>query len=208
MFTKVNDDDKFKEYASNVPGSLIAHGGRILSKVKLSADATAGGPLLSSGTTSDYDVAILIEFPSPEEATLWKASKDYLKIEPVRLASTSGPFSVLSGTGAHTKLPHASAYFFGFIKAAGSDFSAFPEKVESTLAPFEGVCFVGSIFPHKVALNEGTTGTDYDACFVFGFPSAMKAMEWHASAEFAECRAVLEGNSTGPMVITRNFENH
>lgn len=195
------------KYASNVPGTLIVNGGRIISKVKLGADATSGGPLLLSGTAFDYDVAVLMEFPTPEEATLWKSSKDYLEIESVRLASTSGPFSVLSGTGAHTKLPHASAYFYGFVKAT-ADFATFSERVEATLVPYEGQCFVGSIFPDNVALNSGSTGTDYDACFVFGFPSAVKAMEWYGSDEFAACREVLEGATTGPMCLTRNFENH
>ena len=68
---KVNDQAEFSEYAKEVPGTLLVNGGRIVAKTMLAADTASGGPLYHSGVHGEFEVAIVIDFPSPEEAGFW-----------------------------------------------------------------------------------------------------------------------------------------
>ena len=142
--------DGFQTYLKSVQSSIIVCGGRIVAKTMMDpSDPLA--PLAKSSEAEDYTYAVLLDFPSPEEAVSWYNSKDYQAILLSRTKHSTGPLTIVSANPGCSNR-HASAYCFGFVKA-GEDFSAFAEAAEETLKQFEGECLVATTLPAQVGFS-------------------------------------------------------
>jgi len=64
---KVKDADKLKEYGSQTPGILLAHNGRLLVK----------GPIQHLHGGSKFEIKVIFEFPTRQDALNWYMCEDY-----------------------------------------------------------------------------------------------------------------------------------
>ena len=78
---KLKDPAKFKDYMSQVPGTIQAHGGKLVCRGKVAKN------LLNE---ADYHIAAVFEFPSQEAIDTWYSSDEYQALIPLRDASADG----------------------------------------------------------------------------------------------------------------------
>ena len=93
---KVHDIEMYRDYATKVPASFAAHGGKFLT-------ATDTAEVLEG--TQPYPRTILGEFESKEAALAWYESEEYQAILPLRTDSTTGTLFIVEGFS----MPEASA---------------------------------------------------------------------------------------------------
>jgi len=84
----VTDAAKFKEYADQVPPTLVPFGGKFFVR--------GGNPVVLSGAPINGRVVIL-EFPSREKALGWHESAAYQRILAIRNAASTSRVYVVDG---------------------------------------------------------------------------------------------------------------
>ncbi|PJK30005.1 DUF1330 domain-containing protein [Minwuia thermotolerans] len=72
---RIKDRAKLKEYASQAPATVAAHGGRFIVRGNVTE--------VLSGN-ADLDVVAMIEFPDAETARRWYNSAEYQALIPIR----------------------------------------------------------------------------------------------------------------------------
>lgn len=84
----VKDPEAYKAYVAKVPATLTAFGGKFLARVP-------GPELLEGGPAPGR--AIVLEFPSIDDARRWHASPEYQPIMRMRQAASQGTLLLLPG---------------------------------------------------------------------------------------------------------------
>ena len=79
------DADKIQEYGSQVPATLARYSGKVLAK----------GPVVQFHGSFDYDVQVIISFPTREDANNWYHSDDYQKLIPNRNQAMDSQFQLV-----------------------------------------------------------------------------------------------------------------
>lgn len=80
------DKEKLQQYAAAVPATLVMYSGEFLVKgmfEKLSGD-------------TDYEMQVILVFPTKEQATGWYHSPDYQALIPLRNAGMRSEFQLVS----------------------------------------------------------------------------------------------------------------
>lgn len=80
------DKNKLEQYVAAVPATLTRYSGEFLVKgifEKLSGD-------------TDYDMQVILKFPTREQATAWYHSPDYQALIPLRDAGMRSQFQLIS----------------------------------------------------------------------------------------------------------------
>ena len=72
---KINDPVEYKKYTDRVPDIVAKHGGKVLAR---------GGRYQIMEGTDKYHRFVVIEFPSLEQAGIWRASPEYGKAREIR----------------------------------------------------------------------------------------------------------------------------
>jgi uncharacterized protein (DUF1330 family) len=85
---EVRDVEMYRDYATKVPASFAAHGGKFLT-------ATDTAEVLEG--TQPFPRTVLGQFPSMEAAKTWYASDEYQAILPLRTQSTNGTLFMVEG---------------------------------------------------------------------------------------------------------------
>lgn len=78
----------FEEYRQQVPATIVAHGGRYVTR--------GGAATLLEGTGAPGRM-IVLEFDSPEQAHAWYNSPAYQAILPLRLNNSTGRAMIVAG---------------------------------------------------------------------------------------------------------------
>ena len=85
--SEITDPAGMEEYRNRVVPVIERHGGRFLA---------AGAPEVREGDLQPH-VAVIIEFPSLDQARTWYDSADYQELKAVRQRSTRGTTLFLDG---------------------------------------------------------------------------------------------------------------
>ena len=72
---KVKNPEKLKEYISQVPATIAAHGGEKVSRGRV--NKVLAGDI-------EHQIAAVFRFPSLEAVETWYASEEYQKLIPIR----------------------------------------------------------------------------------------------------------------------------
>ena len=85
---EVHDIETYRDYATKVPPTVVAFGGRIVA-ANDSADVREG--------TQPFPRTVIVEFPDMEAARAWYESGDYQAIAPLRQAASTGTLFMIEG---------------------------------------------------------------------------------------------------------------
>jgi uncharacterized protein (DUF1330 family) len=80
-------------YFSAVAPTLVAYQGELVGKGFIKGEAEPIAPLVE-GSGDEYNLGIVLAFPSVEKAKGWKESEDYQKIVALRLDNSTGPLVI------------------------------------------------------------------------------------------------------------------
>ena len=85
---EVHDVETYRDYATKVPATFAAHGGKFLT-------ATDTAEVLEG--TQPFPRTVVGEFESKEAALAWYESDEYQAILPLRTRSTTGTLFIVEG---------------------------------------------------------------------------------------------------------------
>lgn len=191
-FVKVNDMGKFKAYPGLVKPTIASFGGKALASRKLN-DTT---DILYKENHANYDMGVVLEFPTCQDATDWYHSDDYKEALGLRLATTAGP--VVLAEGMPVKDDHKSLVM-AFVTVHNSEGMSAYDPVPSVNA-FGGRRLFKAT-PDQLPVVEVDGGKPFTYVVLLSFESTDQATAWIQSEEYGPQKDIRLKNSTGPFAI-------